>query len=766
MRTILAGFALFLAAAPAVAQGWIEPPRHMPHGTVTKLRTAVRVTVTGRIAQVEVEEWFRNDGHGLGEGDYLYPLPGEAVFSNFSLFQGDRELRGETMDATEARSIYEEIVRRRRDPALIELVGHGVVRSRIFPINPGETRKITLRYTQLMNRAGDALQFRYAAASRNAARLMAGRPPHLRPGRGPIGAESVPLTFVLEAESGDRFRDPFSPTHRVLVERDDGRLRVRPAHELRGNFALFLPLARGAVGVTLATHKPSTEPGYFMLTLSPGEATDAVEPRDVTVVLDVSGSMSGEKIGQAKAALRQLLGSLDGRDRFRLIAFNNAITAHRAEWSSASDDEVAAARRWIDALAADGGTNIAGALQEAFRLPSPDGRVPFVLFLTDGIPSVGERDPERIALGAEAARGRARVFAFGIGYDVNTFLLDRLTAVGRGATEYIGPAEDVEQAISALATKIRHPVLTDLSLDDTPVRFSEIHPVQLPDLFAGEELIIFGRYDATGDDRSGTLRLSGRRSGRVERFATDVTFPTHALVNDYIPRLWASRKLGHLAQQIRIEGHSADLEHQIRETALRYGLLSEYTSYLVQEPEVVALRGMPRPVRQGGGGNGGQANQSRARAQPMTLAAGNVASPDSTAALRSAVTGRGAVERAERDRALREVVRAADLVALDERAAGTTEADARIVGGRWFTLLDGVWVDRTHSDSLPVVEIELYSKTYFDLLRYLPELERWLTTMERVLVAGSRTSLQTVTTHATPVTGAALGRLVREFRGS
>ena len=242
-----------------------------------------------------------------------------------------------------------------------------------------------------------------------------------------------------------------------------------------------------------------------------------------------------------------------------------------------------------------------------------------------------------------------------------------------------------------------------------------------------------------------------------------VTFPTHALADDYIPRLWASRKLGHLARQIRIEGHSVDLERQIRDTALRYGLLSEYTSYLVQEPEVVALRGMPHPVRPGGGG--GQANQSRLRAQ-MMLAVGDAASPDPATALARAVTGRDAVERAERDRARREVVRAADLVALDEHAAGPTETDARIVAGRWFTLQDSVWVDHAHSDSLPVVEIELYSKTYFELLRYLPELERWLTTMERVLVAGSRTSIKTVTTPATPVTGVALGRLVREFRGS
>ena len=260
MRIILAAFTLMLGAAPAAAQGWIEPPRHLLGGGVSKLRSSVHVTVSGRIAQVEVEEWFRNDGHVVGEGDYLYPLPGEAVFSNFSLFQGDQELRGETMDARDARSIYEEIVRRKRDPALIELVGNGIVRARIFPINPGETRRITLRYTQVMNRAGDALQFRYAAGAPNRGR------PTVNGATRPTGQDGVPLTFLLEAEAGDNFRDPFSPTHRVRVERTDGRLRVRPEDDLRGNFALFLPLARGVVGVTVATHKPSDDLGYFTLT--------------------------------------------------------------------------------------------------------------------------------------------------------------------------------------------------------------------------------------------------------------------------------------------------------------------------------------------------------------------------------------------------------------------------------------------------------------------------------------------------------------------
>ncbi len=757
MRTLLALVTLTTMAAPLVAQGWIEPPVAVLGNGVSKIRTAVHVTVSGRIAQVEVEEWFRNDGTILGEGDYLYPLPGEAVFSNFSLFQGDQELRGETMDAAQARNIYEEIVRRKRDPALIELVGHGMVRARIFPINQGETRKITLRYTQVMERAGDALHFQYAAGSRHD-----GTPRPTRDGAviRPSHPADIPLSFVLEIADGDAFRDPFSPTHGVDVERRDGRIRVRPEGNLRGNLALFLPLARGLVGVTMATHKPSDDPGYFMLTLSPGDADGETAPRDMTVVVDVSGSMSGEKIDQAKAALRQVLGSLGERDRFRLIAFSNMVSTHSRDWMEVSERTLRAARRWVDGLNADGGTNIAGALREAFRLESDESRLPIVLFLTDGLPSVGEENPERIAQQAEQLRNRARVFAFGVGYDVNTYLLDRLTAAGRGATEYVEPTEDVERAIGTLATKIQHPVLTDLEIDDVPVRLSEIYPLELPDLFAGEELIVFGRYAALDDDRAGAIRLTARRAGRTERFATDVTFPAHQLGSDFIPRLWASRKLGHLARQIRIEGHSADLEREIRETALRYGLLSEYTSYLVQEPEALAnqrrigfdQRGNPAQIR---------LDEIVVTGTARSAGAGRGAQ---TAPPASGPVGRKAVEAAERQRAQREITSSDDLDRLEEGFADA-QTDQRLVAGRWFRLDDGVWIDNVHADTVGVVDVELYSSTYFALVQALPELKQWLTELEHVVIGGANTSIRFVSDATPPLGARAMDRLVSEFRG-
>ena len=739
-----------LTPLPAAAQGWIEPLPDRPiNGGIARVRTDVSVRVNGRVALVEVEEWFQNRGAGLGEGDYLYPLPGEAVFSNFSLFQGDQELRGETMDAARARGIYEEIVRRKKDPALIELAGHGLIRARVFPINPGETRKITLRYTQMMHRAGDAVQFRYTAAQRQSGRS---------PVEGAVGPPRVPdpapLSFTLVADSGAEFRDPFSPTHELRIDRQGERLTVRPAHPLTGDFSLFLPLARGLVGMTVVTHRPTAgEPGYFMLTLSPEAAGGDALVRDLTVVLDVSGSMSGAKIEQARRALHQLLSSLNARDRFRLITFSSSVTTYRPDWTVAGDAELREARRWVDGIAANGGTNISDALTEAFRAASPEGRLPIVVFLTDGLPSVGEQNPERLADGAERARGRARVFAFGVGYDVNTYLLDRLTAAGRGATQYVEPGENVEHAVGTLAAKISRPVLTDLALGNAPARLTEIYPARLPDLFAGEELVVFGRFTQASGVRpmpgsrpevaggSGALTMTGSRAGRVERFSVDVTFPAHALGDDYIPRLWAARKIGALAQGLRLNGHNAEIEREIRETAMRYGLLSEYTSYLVQEPMNVAAGGgtVPRPM-------------------PAPVISARAAAP-------AAAFGQASVQAAERDRGRREVVSKVRLDADEEKLADRlSRTGSRAVAGRVFQQRAGLWTDVGHSAALEVVRIAAFSDAYFALLRRLPELEPWWKEFEVVLVAGRVLSIEIGPAGATTLTAARLEEVARGFR--
>ena len=740
----LTGALLVFAAAPrgAAAQGWIEPlpGRPLPVGgwVVEKTRSQVRVTVDGRVARVELTEWFKNTGGRVAEGEYLYPLPGEAAFAGFSLFQGEQELRGEMMDRDHAREVYEEIVRRRADPALIELVGHGLVRARIFPIEPGEERKVELRYTELLQRSGDALQFRYAGGMRNG---EIDRPRRVVPVASedrPHKEEKSATDFRMDVQDGAAFLDPFSPTHGLTHERQGDRLVIRLDEELAGELSVFLPLAHDGVSLTVAAHHPAGEAGYAMLTLSPGRLDLPAEPRDVTVVLDVSGSMAGEKIEQARAAIAALLGTLERRDRFRLISFSSSVHAQSEGWQPVNDASVQAARAWVDRLDADGGTNIEGALAEAFRVRPGDAQLPVVIFLTDGLPTVGERAPERIAAAAEHDRGRARVFAFGVGHDVNTSLLDGLSAAARGATDYVQPGESVERALSLLTAKIKHPVLTDLVIDGAPVRLREIYPVKVPDLFAGQELVLFARYEGGAE---GEISVSGRRGGHDEQFMATASFPRQSDDNAYLPRLWAARKLGYLTRQVWLEGSTASLVKEIKETALRYGLPSEYTAYLVKEPNLVTM-----------GGGGGRPDALGLSALPAAPAEAK---------------GAGAVDAAARARTMREATKASDLNAVADALQSKAESDVRLAAGRLFRQRDGVWVESatTPSDRLPLVTVKLFSRAWFDLLAALPEVAPAARELGRLELAGAAVRIRVDQDGVDRLTPERLATLVHDFRG-
>jgi len=708
-RTALLAFALAgSVAARASAQGWIEPIRPLPRGSIERIRSAVQVAVAGRIARVTVEEWFRNTGPGLGEGTYLYPLPGEAVFSDFSLWQGDRELKGETMDATQARGIYETIVRQKRDPALIELAGHGLLRARVFPINPGETRKITLRYTQILDRAGDAWRFRYVG--------------------GPSGS-AASRSFRLEVDSAARFGEPYSPTHRVAVTRSGGGLAVTLADSSwSGDLDLLLPLARGLVGMSLLTQQSLGEDGSFMLLLAPGQAAQAVTlRRDLVAVLDVSGSMSGEKLDQAKAALVQLLGTLRPSDRFRVITFSSDVRRFAPAWTDAAGEHVRDAQQWVRALSAEGGTNIAGALGEAFAAAPAEGALGVVVFLTDGMPTVGETDPERIANAAEQNRGAFRVFCFGIGYDVNTYVLDRLTERARGTTEYIQPGGDIERAVGSLAAKVSSPVLTDLALRADGADLYDVQPGSLPDLFAGDELVVFGRFRGAGSGEW-SVTVNGRRNGHPEQFTTGAP-ATHAAGAEYIPQLWAARKVGALTREIRLHGQNPEIMNELERLALRYGILTEYTSYLVQEPNQVVVR------------------------------------PPFDRIAPAAQVGALSVDRARREAKSAAVANAAEAADMDEAVRGRLAGQAsRRVGGHLFVRRDSVWTDVAHGDSLPVVRVAAFSDAYFALLRALPELVKPAALEPAVLVAGRRVSIKIEPGGKSTWQDGELERLVREFR--
>ncbi|MEZ4414074.1 MAG: VIT domain-containing protein [Gemmatimonadales bacterium] len=723
------------AASPAGAQGWVEvvarPVSIRPApigGPVIRTQSNVRITLDGRIARVEVEERFRNTGSGIAEGTYLYPLPGEAVFTGYSLWMGDQELQGEMQTADQARSVYEEIVRRQRDPALLTYAGHGLIRAQIFPIQPGETRKIVLRYTQVLGRDGDALRLRYAIGPRTTSRSQ-----------GDEGTPQDLFSMSVTAPGEATFGTPYSPTHNVTSRRTGGRLVVTVPGTASGDLDLLFPLRRGLVGASVLTHASAGEDGYYMLLLAPPDAaTSEALPRDLTLVVDVSGSMSGTKLEQAKAALTQALGALGARDRFRLIAFSSGVTEFRTGLTPATRANVTSAQDFVASLSAGGGTNIEGALDVALGGSRNAERVSLVVFMTDGLPSVGQTQPEQIASAAGSRIGGSRIFTVGVGTDVNTFLLDMLAKEGRGSATYVAPNADVEVAVGTLLGRIRHPALTNLRIVSAPVTLLESQPAQLPDLFYGEELVVFGRYRGTG---SGNVVIEGQRNGRRERFTATARFTSRQPDNAFVPPLWASRKIGELTRTARLEGASPAIIEEIRQLGLRYGLLTEYTSYLVLEPGAVVPPEVAPELRGG-----------RDAAKRMT--------------------GQAAFNRAEASSREAEVktLAAADAAA-DERlartppAVGGVRADSRRIAGRIFVDRDGTWTDMTYKPESPVVAVKPFSPAYFELVQALPELASWLSVGDQAVIAGIRISIRIDPAGISSWRGTKLATTVRDFRG-
>jgi Ca-activated chloride channel family protein len=710
---------LLFAPLPAAAQGWIDlerPPVVRLPGAVARIGSTVRVVVDGRIARIEVEERFRNTGRGIAEGTYHYPLPGEAVFSDFSLFQGEQELKGEMLEAGRAREIYEGIVRRLKDPALLTLVGHGLIRAQVFPIQPGETRTVILRYTQLLGSEHDALRLRYAAGNRG----------------------DAPVTLRVTLRDPDRFATPYSPTHRLEHTPQSGELVLSIAPPVQGDVEIVLPFRRGLLGGTVLTHRDPGEDGFALLFLAPPPAGTAPSlGRDLTLVVDVSGSMSGEKMEQARAALRQALGTLRPADRFRLIAFSSAVRSFRDGFVPATAAELAEARQFVDGLAAGGGTNLAGAVTAALAERSDGERAATILLLTDGLPSVGEQQPDRIAAEAAARIGSARIFTVGVGHDVNTYLLDRLAVDGRGSATYVRPGSDVGDAVGGVLSKLSRPALVDLRIVESPVQFLEPAPAVLPDLFYGEELVVLARYRGEG---SGDVVIEGSRNGRRERFRVAASFGGRPR-NDFIPPLWAARRIGELTRQIRLEGASTELVTRVRELGLRYGILTEYTSYLVQEPGVIA--GQPAPAA----GASQAREMTGAGAFEAARASADLAKSTTLSAANQAIAGRI------------DGVRAASPAARDRGA------ELRRAGGRLFAWRDSTWTDVTLAPDAKQVAVAPFSEAWFALVRARPALRDALAIGQPAVLAGRRTSLRVAEGGLAAWAPGELERFLREFEG-
>jgi Ca-activated chloride channel family protein len=570
-RTLLAVVALLLGLSSAQGAGLLIPEeKTLP--PLAMLNHQVTVSIEDQVAQTRVEQTFRNHTDRHLEATYIFPVPRGASVDRFTMWVDGKETKGELVEAAKAREIYTSIVRRTQDPGLLEYMGNNLLRLRVFPVPPKGDQKVAVRYTAVAPKDGKLVEYVY---------------PLKTDGKAVETLEKFSVTATVKSQHG--VINVYSPSHALSLRRtSDKEVRVsfdKDQGALDRDFQLFYSAGSDDVGLTALTHRPvSAEKGFFTLLVSPrfslGEKYKI--PQDLVLVMDTSGSMRGQKMEQARKALKYCLAQLSPSDRFGLIAFATTVNPYEDKLLGASAEQIKKADKWVDELEATGGTAINAALESALTLRPKGGDRPFtIVFFTDGQPTIGETNAEVIFKNFVAKNtAHTRLFTFGVGDDVNAALLDRLAENTRALSAYVRPEEDIAHKVESLYSKMSSPVLTNLKLAATGgVRLSEVYPTELPDLFAGGQLVVMGRYDGKGPS---AIKLTGRVGKEEKEFVYELTFPDRTEDGrEFVEQLWARRKVGFLLDQIRINGEKKELKDEVVALAKKYGITTPYTSYLI-----------------------------------------------------------------------------------------------------------------------------------------------------------------------------------------
>lgn len=756
--------ALFSSLIIAHAQGVIVPivceraPRCLPptRPIIAPLQLPVKsiqieTKITAQVATTHVEQIFRNDTDATLEGTYFFPIPESASISEFAIWENDKRLVGEVRSREEARRIYESIVRRQRDPGLLEYAGKDLFQATIFPIPPRSDKKLEITYTQVLKAENGTVAFRYPLGTGSQAWVNAPNPPRLvpirrenrssdsrdnaarfRPNEPRIGT----VSGRIEIESRDGIRNIYSPSHEIDV-RKSGENKATLSFESVGNkpqqdFQLFYGVTRDDFGLSLLTYREPSKDGYFILTLSPKDAVSEREfaAKDVVFVVDTSGSMADEgKIEKARAALLFGVQTLRDADKFNIISFAGEERLMESGLIAADARGRMRGAEFVKNLKATGGTNINDSLRAAVQQFNSNARPKMLVFMTDGLPTVGETRVEKIVENLKEslrATEGLRIFTFGVGYDVNTQLLDKIAAENGGVSDYVEPKENLEVKVGNFFSKVSSPVLTDLQIDWGGVSPELIYPRNMPDLFKGTQLTLIGRY--RNDQENVTLTLRGKTGSETKTFNyKNLRFPARADQHEFLPRLWATRRVGWLLEQIRgnqTRSAPKELRDEIVDLGTRYGIVTPYTSYLATDGSE-SRENLPRRTVLSSitGGAPQDKNKSAAR-RPSP--APNVA----------AQSGADAVAMSKQQNAQQANVMAGASQDKEDSIYLSSEIAQNVGTKTFYNQSNNIWQDAEFKPerNLPEISIKFASEEYFNLLKQEKDLAQYFALGEEVVV--------------------------------
>ena len=692
-RTFCLSLALvLLLSGVALADGFIIPrpphPDTPPPPNLSIKYHHVDIEIDDQVAQTAVDQIFINNYHRDIEGTYIFPIPGEVSISKFSMFVGGEEIKGEILGKDEARGIYQDIVRQRRDPALLEYFKDGMFKASVYPIPANGETRIKLDYSEVLKLNGGICGYQYTLNTEKFS-------------RDPL--QSVKVTVKINSKTP--IKSVYSPSHNVKVEKeDDHHARVTYVEENTRpdkDFFLYYTVSEEDIGFNLLPFEDENHQGYFLAMISPQVevAADRTSSKNIIFILDTSGSMKGEKIRQAKGALSFCLNSLNEHDRFNVIDFDDEVKTLQRSLARAGRESIGEALSFVDRCEAEGGTNINEALLTGLeQIQRADG-ASFIIFLTDGLPTVGQTDVNTILSNVKGAnRSSTRIFVFGVGYDVNTRLLDRLAQDNHATSDYVRPSEDIEVKVSGFFKKVSHPILTDIELSFRGVEVYDLYPRELPDIFKGSQLLVLGKYKGEGTTRA-TLSGSAQDAERSFRYQVDFT-PDQG--NDFIPRLWATRRIGYLISELRLHGQNQELVDEVVRLSKKYGIITEYTSFLVDADYRLAAHELAP-----------QATKKFAESSVDMVGAG---------AVNRAQAAKGQMGALQAPRGFMD-------------AEGKEQKVTRMaqIGSRTFFKKDGLWVDSEYEGKIEAIKVKSLSEAYFKLLSRVPEIGRFLALGDQVI---------------------------------
>ncbi len=739
-------FAVFIFSLSASAQGVIIPiicdvrpcprpiPRPQPLPNALPVKSIrLDTKINGQVATTHVEQVFRNDTQFTLEGTYFFPIPETASIVEFAIWENGKKLVGEVRSKEEARRIYDEIVRRQKDPGLLEYAGKDLFQASIFPIPPNSDKKLELTYTEVLKAASGTVAYRYPLGTgRNVWAQPRPVPFEDRPSGGIRRGNPQQfgtISGTIEIVGREALRNIYSPTHQIDTKMK-GETAARVSFETKSNdtdFQLFYGLSNNDFGMSLVTYREPGKDGYFLLMLSPKDDVSERElvNKDIVFVLDTSGSMAEEgKIDKAKKALLFGVKTLRDGDRFNIINFAGEEHLMERGLITANADGKKRGEEFISKLQPTGGTNINDSLIASLKQFEKSDRPKMLVFMTDGNPTVGEQNVERIISNLKSEKKvDVRIFPFGFGYDVNTTLLDRLGSENDGISDYVQPKEDLEIKVSNFFQRVSSPVLSDVDLDWGAVLTEYTYPRKLTDLFRGMQMTIIGRYKNTNDLNNITLRLTGKSGKESRSFSyTDLDFPSRSGKNDFLPRLWASRRVGWLLEQIRSNGETKETRDEVVELGTRYGLVTPYTSYLATDG---TMANVPRSGQFQVDGTSVDVSSQMAEALP---AAKSVREK----------SGAGAVRLSTQQNSMQmntQIIARSDKDEKEQIIIRNTQQN-QFVANKNFINQNNVWVDSDYSDKtlLTEVTIKFASDDYFKLIEKERDLAPYLSLGEQVVI--------------------------------